>query len=192
MLIVVPFLLSDTNISGSADDSAENAEELRHPVMRIQRGHREVDCNICQNGWRSLRKIVDQRSTSFGSESEDPPESLRPDPVLSYTKSEAQLVYTLSQRIQLARCVCNRAKITTVACRRNSKSHIPRAIKYGDIIAADHKTLNEDCESRNNQRYAIVVQDLPTPWIQSHPCKAKLSKETMRNLRTVLDPEEIP
>ena len=36
-------------------------------------------------------------------------------------------------------------------------THIFRAIKFGDIITADYKILNE--EFRNNQRYAIVVQD---------------------------------
>ena len=30
-----------------------------------------------------------------------------------------------------------------------------RAEKFGDLITADHKVLNEDCESRNNHRYAV-------------------------------------
>ena len=50
------------------------------------------------------------------------------------------------------------AKVTRTACRRNSQSHILRATKFGDIIA-DHKVVNEVGESRNNHRYAIVVQD---------------------------------
>ena len=32
----------------------------------------------------------------------------------------------------------------------------------GDSITADHKILGEGCESRNNHRYAVVVQDLAT------------------------------
>ena len=32
----------------------------------------------------------------------------------------------------------------------------------GDFITADHKDLNEECESRNNHRYAVVVEDLAT------------------------------
>ena len=43
-----------------------------------------------------------------------------------------------------------------------------RATKFGDTITADHKVLNEDGESLNNQRYANAVQDLATPWIQSY------------------------
>ena len=38
-----------------------------------------------------------------------------------------------------------------------------RAENFGDLITADHKVLNESCESRNNHRYAIVVQDLGHP-----------------------------
>ena len=30
------------------------------------------------------------------------------------------------------------------------------------ILVADHKVLSESCESRDNQRYAVVVQDLAT------------------------------
>ena len=39
------------------------------------------------------------------------------------------------------------------------------------------------CESRNNHRYAVVVQDLATQWLQSYPCKTKTSQETQKNLR---------
>ena len=54
---------------------------------------------------------------------------------------------------------------------------MPRAENFGYLITADHKVLSENCESRNNHRYAIVVQDLATQWIQSHPCKTKTSQE---------------
>ena len=36
---------------------------------------------------------------------------------------------------------------------------------------------SEGCESRNNRRYAIVVQDLATQWIQAYSCKQKLHKK---------------
>ena len=44
---------------------------------------------------------------------------------------------------------------------------------FGDLITADHKVLSDNCESRNNHRYAVVVQDLATQWIQAYPCKKK-------------------
>ena len=75
--------------------------------------------------------------------------------------------------------VCLRTKITTAPCRRRTgEVSIPRGEKFRDLIKADYKVLNEECESRNNHRYAVVVQDLATQWIQSHPCKNKTSQET--------------
>ena len=63
---------------------------------------------------------------------------------------------------------------------------------FGDLITADHKVLSEGCESRNNHRYAVVVQDLATQWIQAYPCKNKTSQETQRSLQQFLEPERKP
>ena len=60
------------------------------------------------------------------------------------------------------------------------------------LIAADHKVLSEGCESRNNHRCAIVVQDLTTQWIQSYPWKTKTSQETQRSLQKFLEPNRKP
>ena len=78
--------------------------------------------------------------------------------------------------------ICKRIKITTAPCRR----------RHSDSITADHKVLSENCESRNNHRYAVVVQDLATRWIQSYPCKNKTSQETQRSLQKFLEPERKP
>ena len=59
-------------------------------------------------------------------------------------------------------------------------------------LTADHKDLNDNCESRNNHRYAIVVQDPATQWIQSYPCKNKTSQETQRSLQKFLEPDRKP
>ena len=53
---------------------------------------------------------------------------------------------------------------------------VPRAVKFGDLITADHTVLNEEGESRNNHRHAVVVQDLATQRIRSYPCKTKTSQ----------------
>ena len=55
--------------------------------------------------------------------------------------------------------------------RRRKGEAVPRAVNFGDLITADHKILSDNCESRNNHRYAVVVQDLATRWIQAYPCK---------------------
>ena len=57
------------------------------------------------------------------------------------------------------------------------------------LITADHKVLSDNCESRNNHRYAVVVQDLATQWIHAYPCKTKTSQETQRSLQKFLEPD---
>ena len=88
--------------------------------------------------------------------------------------------------------ICKRTKITRAPCRRRKGEAVPRAEKFGDLITADHKVLSDNCESRNNHRYAVVVQDLATQWIQSYPCKNKTSQETQRSLQKFLEPERKP
>ena len=67
--------------------------------------------------------------------------------------------------------ICKRTKITRAPCRRRKGEAVPRADNFGDLITADHKVLSDNCESRNNHRYAVVVQDLATQWIQAYPWK---------------------
>ena len=88
--------------------------------------------------------------------------------------------------------ICKRTKITRAPCRRRNGEAVPRADNFGDLITADHKVLSDNCESRNNHRYAVVVQDLATQWIQAYPCKNKTSQETQRSLQKFLEPERKP
>ena len=84
--------------------------------------------------------------------------------------------------------ICERTKITRAPCRRRNGAAVLRAENFGDLMTADHKVLSDNCESRNNHRYAVVVQDLATQWIQAYPCKNKTSQETQRSLQKFLDP----
>ena len=88
--------------------------------------------------------------------------------------------------------ICQRTKITRAKCRKTHGRAVPRAENVGDLITADHKVLSEGCESRNNHRYAVVVQDLATQWIQSCPCKTKTSQETEWSLQKFLEPNWKP
>ena len=63
---------------------------------------------------------------------------------------------------------------------------------FCDLKTADHKVLSDNCESRNNHRYAVVVQDLATQWIQAYPCKTRTSQETQRSLQKLLEPNKKP
>ena len=53
--------------------------------------------------------------------------------------------------------ICQRTKITRTLCRRRTGEEAVTSCRK-----ADHKVLNEAGESRNNHRYAVVVQDLAT------------------------------
>ena len=88
--------------------------------------------------------------------------------------------------------ICQRTNITRAPCRRRIGGAVPRGETFGDLITADHKVLSEGCEFRNNHRYAVVVQDLATQWIQSYPCKTKTSQETQRSLQKFLEPNRKP
>ena len=81
--------------------------------------------------------------------------------------------------------ICKKTKITRSPCRRRNGEAVPRSEKFGDLITADHKVLGDNCESRNNHRYAVVVQDLVTQWIQAYPCKNKTSQKNTENLANV-------
>ena len=88
--------------------------------------------------------------------------------------------------------ICKRTQITRAPCRRRKGEGVPRADNFGDLITADHKVLSDTCESRNNHRCAVVVQDLATQWIQAYPSKNKTSQETQRSLHKFLEPERKP
>ena len=76
--------------------------------------------------------------------------------------------------------ICLRTKITRAPCRKRTGTVVPRAEHFGDLVTADDTVLSEGCESRHNHRYAVVVQDLATQWIQSYPCEHKLLRKRKR------------
>ena len=78
--------------------------------------------------------------------------------------------------------VCLRTKMRRALCRGRTGEAVPRADKFGDLIAADQKVPNEE---RNNLGYGVVVQDLATPWIQSCPSNTKTSQQTEKSFTKV-------
>ena len=72
--------------------------------------------------------------------------------------------------------ICQRTKMTRAPCRRRTGEVVPRAENFGVLITADHQIHGEGCESTNDHRLAVVVQDSATQWIQSYSCKPKTSQ----------------
>ena len=56
--------------------------------------------------------------------------------------------------------ICQMTKITRAPCRRRNGGAVLRADNFGDLITAGHKVLSDNCQSRNNHRYAVVVAGL--------------------------------
>ena len=88
--------------------------------------------------------------------------------------------------------ICLRTRITRASCKKRTGTVVPREENFGDSIIVDHKVLGAGCGSRFNDRYAVVVQDLATQWLQSYPCKAKTSQETQKSLQKFLEPTRKP
>ena len=69
---------------------------------------------------------------------------------------------------------------------------LPEPKEFADAITADHKILNEDDESRNADRVALVIMDRFTRWLQSYAANSKASDEVVRDLQRFLGPQVKP
>ena len=141
---------------------------VEKPKTKITRGManeiRTTVCEIFPCGWRGSQII--QRTQNC----------LHPHTVLrtqvrnvprKWYQNQRNTVLTLtSEKKKRNSEVCLPTTMTRAPCRRRTGEALPRAEKFGDLTTADHKVLNEGCGSRDNQRYAVVVQDLATQWIQ--------------------------
>ena len=86
--------------------------------------------------------------------------------------------------------ICQRTKITRAPCRRRIGGVVPRAENFVDLITADHKALSEGCESRNNHRYAVVVQGLSHPMDPSISVQNKNFSGNTKELAKVVGAEQ--
>ena len=144
--------------------------------------------NPSQRGFRSSQNLEDTEVPAIGNISHDS-DSERPTKVASKKHS------FFSHFPEDRSCkVCLQTRMTKALCRKRARAgnQVLWADKFGDLITADHKVLNERGDSGNNHRYSVTEQDLATQWIQSCPCKTQASQETERRLRKFLEPSEKP
>ena len=104
---------------------------------------------------------------------------------------EAQYLHSLPKKPKLRSMLANQNVRRLLAEDALAKQYIEQK-SFGDLITADHKVLDEESESRNNHRYAVVVQDFATQWIQSYPCKTTTSRETEKKSEKFLEPSKKP
>ena len=69
---------------------------------------------------------------------------------------------------------------------------LPPAQKFGDRITADHKTLMEDQASRGGARYALIIQDEHTRWIQAYATKSRSYQEVVQAFRRFMPLDQMP
>ena len=113
------------------------------------------------------------------------------EPPRKMTSDKQHSIYTHFSKDRICE-ICQKTEITTAARRRRIGGAVYRAEIFGDLITKDHKVLTEGCVSRNNHRYAVVVPDLVTQWIQSYPGKTKTSQETQWSLQKFMEPNRKP
>ena len=69
---------------------------------------------------------------------------------------------------------------------------LPKPKRFADAVTADHKILNEDDESRDYDRVALIVMDRFTRWLQGYAASTKHAKEVQRDLQRFLGPQLKP
>ena len=72
--------------------------------------------------------------------------------------------------------ICQRTEITKAPCRRRNGGAVPRAEKFGDLITADHKIVNESCESRK----IIDMQSCCRTWPPNGSSRIRAKQRLLR------------
>ena len=198
--IVVPCLSSGSSSSSAApppttssSQDSTREESTQRPVKRRSRRNRrsargdsEQSLELIESD-SSARRLewLPEFSENWVEREDSIPEAASPrEPSIPEPrpKVEPGKHNVLTHFPQDGKCkVCKRTKFTRAPCRKRPSNSILRAQNVGDLITADHKVLSEEGEYRNNHRYAVIVQDLATQWIQSYPCKTKTSQETEKS-----------
>ena len=146
--IVIPGLSKKIHLTSSEEESAESIKELTPDEQETTLASRSRLQDLPEWVKEFKENLVEPKPTSSDSDSRDPPEPPRPDPLPSAKPNGKHNLFTHFPKDRNCE-ICKRTKITRAACRRFSKSHLLRAINFGDVLTADHKIPNEDGESRN-------------------------------------------
>ena len=78
--------------------------------------------------------------------------------------------------------ICNEAKSTRAQCRSKTygkPDELPKLLKFGESLTADHKTLNDDHASREAGNVAIIILDRYSRWLQGYAAKLNRLMNTL-------------
>ena len=191
--------ISPVQVSNSVDDRSGRPDDTQaNKTQKTNKGETTIErcdplCSEIPEWLQEFReKLVDDEIPVHGDSHSSSSHEASLEPMFKRREDMGKhSVYTHFPKDRNCE-ICKRTKITRAPCRRRNGGAVPRAENFGDLITADHKVISDNCESRNNHRYAVVVQDLATQWIQSYPCKTKTSQETQRSLQKFLEPDWNP
>ena len=140
--------IHEKHLTSPPEESAESIKELTPDEQETTLASR--NCKMCKNCQRNSQKSWLNRNRH-----------------LLAVKEEILQIHLVPKDPDCETCM--RTKVTSSLQTTFTKSHT-RATKFGQIIiTADHKVINEEVESRNNQRCASVVHGLATKWVESYP-----------------------
>ena len=80
---------------------------------------------------------------------------------------------------------------TRASCSSNTDPKpdgLPEPTKFGDRVPVDHTIFNEENSSRSANRYAIIIQDAYSKWIQVCATKSKYQLEVVRYFQRFMNP----
>ena len=87
--------------------------------------------------------------------------------------------------------VCSVVKMNRASCRSRARQEpdgLPRATHFGNMLTSDHKVLLENQASRHGDKYAIIIQDSFTKWLQAFPTKTKGHEEVIASFLRFMPP----
>ena len=186
---ISPVPVSTTVVKDRGDLMITKPIKTERPIKRNPRGNKATD-PLCSEipEWLQefMENLVDDVIPAHGDSHASSSQEASLEPTFKRREDLGKhSVYT--HFLKDRNCeICKRSKITRAPCRRLNSGAVPRAVNFGDLITADHKVLSDNCESRNNHRYAVVVQDSATQWVQAHPCKNKNFTRNPEKLAKVL------
>ena len=104
---------------------------------------------------------------------------------------QALYLYSLPEGPKLRHLHEDPENKTRAPCRKRTGTAVPRAQKVWWVDDSRSQSPSW-CESRNNHRYAVVVQIFASQWIRSCPCKTITFQETEKSLQKFLEPMKKP
>ena len=87
--------------------------------------------------------------------------------------------------------ICQNNKAHRAYCKSGGDirtDSLPSPTRFGEMITADHKIMNDDDASREEDRTACVIQDKWSYWLQAYPAPTKSTADTKRALCRFLGP----